>query len=420
MEGGEDTVRPTLSPTTGELSFRRWLARDARIQGTTPHPTAYGAGTGTGTGAQHPPESHIWPAADATNRNGGVPTSTNRRLGMFRLRPAVYARACGPHVDQLAHVECCARSGERPALLARVVSSDPIRAEEPTERPTFRRGCSREDSMSLISFLATAAQRRPHDGTPLRVAPCSTWANDSESDGWEVVHLENDVFLIAGTSASLAPKGQCVTADSAAAYATPCDGSTAQQFRNIADKSSGNYKFQSVVDKSRCLMVASTSYSLGPFVLMAPCEQHRGAGTYPYGPAMEKSMSWAVEKAKDEQSYAIRSLGGSCCGDTFQTQAVCLALDTFPTCADDALKNEPWCDTTLGASARAQALLAKMSTLEKASNMDSHNFGVPRLGMPPTPYSEALHGMCAGCGAAHDFGDYLSTGCPTSFPQVSF
>ena len=56
--------------------------------------------------------------------------------------------------------------------------------------------------------------------------------------------------------------------------------------------------------------------------------------------------------------------------------------------------------------------------------MDSHNFGVPRLGMPPLVFSEALHGMCAGCGASHDFvaapggfSGYASTGCPTSWPS---
>ena len=52
--------------------------------------------------------------------------------------------------------------------------------------------------------------------------------------------------------------------------------------------------------------------------------------------------------------------------------------------------------------------------------MDSHNFGVPRLAVPPNVFSEALHGMCAGCGAPHTdaVSGHTSTGCPTSFPQV--
>jgi hypothetical protein len=46
------------------------------------------------------------------------------------------------------------------------------------------------------------------------------------------------------------------------------------------------------------------------------------------------------------------------------------------------------------------------------------NFGVPRLGVPPIVFSEALHGFVGGCGARVDMGEYMSTGCPTSFPQV--
>jgi hypothetical protein len=51
-------------------------------------------------------------------------------------------------------------------------------------------------------------------------------------------------------------------------------------------------------------------------------------------------------------------------------------------------------------------------------NQDSHNFGVPRLGVPPNVFSEALHGMVSGCGHRVKFDAYTSTGCPTSFPQV--
>jgi beta-glucosidase-like glycosyl hydrolase len=60
-----------------------------------------------------------------------------------------------------------------------------------------------------------------------------------------------------------------------------------------------------------------------------------------------------------------------------------------------------------------------MTLDEKASNMDSHNFGVPRIGVQPLIFSEALHGMVSGCGRPVAFeGQYTSTGCPTSFPQV--
>eukprot|EP00911_Craspedida_sp_UC1_P002879 UC1_evm1s2107 len=51
--------------------------------------------------------------------------------------------------------------------------------------------------------------------------------------------------------------------------------------------------------------------------------------------------------------------------------------------------------------------------------MDSFNFGVPRLAVPPNIFSEALHGICSGCGTPVEFENgYTSTGCPTAFPQV--
>lgn len=160
-------------------------------------------------------------------------------------------------------------------------------------------------------------------------------------------------------------------------------------------------------------------YSLGPGVLLADCNQTRPG----YGPPLQKSQEWGVESAPSG-GLALRSLGGGCCGDIFKTRPVCLALDRYPTCADTPSPG-PWCDVTSSASARAAALVAEMTLDEKASNMDSHNFGVPRLGVPPNLFSEALHGFVGGCGAPADFADsakfdggYTSTGCPTSFPQV--
>jgi hypothetical protein len=87
------------------------------------------------------------------------------------------------------------------------------------------------------------------------------------------------------------------------------------------------------------------------------------------------------------------SLVGGCCGDIFGTRPVCLAVDTEPTCASlSAAGAAPWCDASLDPAARARALISKMTLDEKASNMDSHNFGVPRLGVPPNIFSEALLG----------------------------
>ena len=203
----------------------------------------------------------------------------------------------------------------------------------------------------------------------------------------------------------------------------PCNGSPSQLWRNVAEsgpvvavsESNGQqnreFQFQSVAD-GRCLMAATTSYTVGPGLLLDNCTQVLGPPEHRFGPALVTAMKWSMV----DQSLVL--LPHLCCGDIFSKRPVCLAVDTFPTCSSPQLRAKKWCDTTLAPAARAAALLAQMTLLEKASNMDSQNFGVPRLGMPPLIFSEALHGMCSGCGATHAFDGYVSSGCPTSFPQV--
>ena len=44
-------------------------------------------------------------------------------------------------------------------------------------------------------------------------------------------------------------------------------------------------------------------------------------------------------------------------------------------------------------------LVARLTLDEKIAQLSSFNPGVPRLGVPPASYSEALHGVVAGCGS---------------------
>ena len=192
----------------------------------------------------------------------------------------------------------------------------------------------------------------------------------------------------------------------------PCDDGPSQQWVNYS-KTEGTLQLQSASDPAgRCLMLAVTSYTVGPHLLLAPCEQQRAG----YGPPLDSAMRWSV----DDQvgGSAIRSQYSACCGDIFGTRPVCLAVDNFPVCGDGS-QHGKWCDTYLDAPSRAKALVSNMTLDEKASNMDSHNFGVPRMGVPPNIFSEALHGFVGGCGQKADAeGRSSSTGCPTSFPQV--
>jgi len=96
---------------------------------------------------------------------------------------------------------------------------------------------------------------------------------------------------------------------------------------------------------------------------------------------------------------------------------LCLDAGTpAPSCAAGAAA--PFCNASLPPAARAALLLAEMLPVEKAAMLAASNNGVPRLGVPPLRYGEALHGVLSGCGAAAppDAGGFASTGCPTSFP----
>ena len=241
---------------------------------------------------------------------------------------------------------------------------------------------------------------------PLRVVPCSSWSGDPSSDGWTLV------------DGALRNGPHCMAVVEDTPMAMPCDGSKAQQFLSISVHPKWDppsIRIQSVAT-GKCLMAAVTSYTVGPRVLFADCTWPTPGHSLPpsveYGPQTANALLWSLENS------SLRSVYSACCGDIFKTRPVCLAVDTFPTCATLDVASAPWCDTSLAAGARAKALVAKMSLAEKAANMDSENFGVPRFGVPPNVFSEALHGFVGGCGAEHDFGAYVSTGCPTGFPQV--
>ena len=63
---------------------------------------------------------------------------------------------------------------------------------------------------------------------------------------------------------------------------------------------------------------------------------------------------------------------------------------------------------------RVKDLVSRMTISEKVNNLENTNGGVPRLGVPPNQFSEALHGVLVGCGAQTG----NNTGCPTSFPHA--
>ena len=277
--------------------------------------------------------------------------------------------------------------------------------------------------ISLRLTLITTACAVITCSTPVRVLPCSSWNDDPNvpDRGWSIVSVRSQLSataepftirnLHAGNTLCLDADGD----DAAGPVAASCDASKASQQWFTAD--SGNtpgaqFLFtgaQNILDpRARCLMVSGSTYSVGPGLLLSDCIQTG---------FRKHAIEWTVANA------TVRSHAGGCCGTIFATHPVCLAVDREPRCADLG-PHAKWCDSSLTAATRARALVASMTLTEKASNMDSHNFGVPRLAVPPNIFSEALHGMCSGCGERTEFpasagaAAYTSTGCPTSFPQV--
>ena len=117
----------------------------------------------------------------------------------------------------------------------------------------------------------------------------------------------------------------------------------------------------------------------------------------------------AARWAYDAQSGQFAWQGGA---------GLCLDAGTAASCADAPLSGLPYCDPALDAATRVADLVARLQPVEAAALLSVSANGVPRLGVPPLRFGEALHGVLSGCGAPHTdpATGYTSTGCPTSFP----
>jgi hypothetical protein len=94
---------------------------------------------------------------------------------------------------------------------------------------------------------------------------------------------------------------------------------------------------------------------------------------------------------------------------------LCLAGGFNASCQIEPYNTYPYCNANLPPIARAQDFVSRLSLAEKAISLQNANPGVPRLGMIPLQFNEALHGVVNGCGAKVND----NTGCPTSFPHAT-
>eukprot|EP01084_Bolivina_argentea_P243628 408380_1 len=100
--------------------------------------------------------------------------------------------------------------------------------------------------------------------------------------------------------------------------------------------------------------------------------------------------------------------------------SLCLtvALYKYDNCSIEPFKSYDYCNQQLPAADRVNNMLSMMRISEKVqllpSTTQQFSVGVPRLGLKPILYTEALHGVAVGCGKTYN----KNTGCATSFPHA--
>ena len=92
----------------------------------------------------------------------------------------------------------------------------------------------------------------------------------------------------------------------------------------------------------------------------------------------------------------------------------CMSVGYY-NCTIAPFNTYPYCNQQLPVDQRVDDLISRMTLSEKTANLKSSNPGVPRLGVPPNHYGEALHGVLGGCSTTLYNNN---TGCPTSFPHA--
>ena len=94
------------------------------------------------------------------------------------------------------------------------------------------------------------------------------------------------------------------------------------------------------------------------------------------------------------------------------------ALGQALNCSTPPLNAYPYCNAGLPVAARVDDLVRRLTLNESAQVLNCASAGVPRLGLPPIPCGENLHGALSRCGAPWTDGGYTSSGCPTSLPHA--
>jgi hypothetical protein len=99
---------------------------------------------------------------------------------------------------------------------------------------------------------------------------------------------------------------------------------------------------------------------------------------------------------------------------------LCVDAGSVANCSFAPFNSYDYCNPDLAPSDRAIDLAQRLSIYDWQSLLQNSNVGVPRFGVPPISFNEALHGIVFGCGPTYtDSTGYTSSGCPTSFPHAT-
>ena len=148
----------------------------------------------------------------------------------------------------------------------------------------------------------------------------------------------------------------------------------------------------SVTSVSMCAAACGCKYSYAGVQYGSECWCGDNYGSYGESSACTMSCADGETGCGGAFSNSIYAVGSSDCA-------------AVP-CSSPEASNYPWCDPALDTSFRVSALVANLTTEEKAGLLVNGASGVSRLDIPPYNWwSEALHGV------ARD-------GLATSFPQI--
>ena len=223
------------------------------------------------------------------------------------------------------------------------------------------------------------AQKSLPNGEPAILAECGKYPYSQ----FNATNINNHtIFSIIGYQASCIDCNYCQVGKTP--YSFDCSVSQQNQWWNLVPISSSNNNIllQSTVNGSTCIEVINDYYTT-----MALCDK-----------------SNIYQQFKMNGDYIAAAYNSS----------LCIGIG-YVNCTISPFNTYPYCNQQLPVDDRVDDLISRMNLYEKVSNLPSSNPGVPRLGVPPNRFGEALHGVLGGCSAILYNNN---TGCPTSFPHA--